>query len=57
MANLAQKALRVLKNEGLDIVLFKIKVRFDIKNIYKNWIAGNERNILYTEELEYRPFF
>lgn len=57
MANLAQKALRVLKNEGLDIVLFKMKVRFDIKNIYKNWIAGNERSILHTEELEYRPFF
>lgn len=57
MANLMQKALRVLKNEGLDIVLFKIKVRFDIKNIYKNWIAGNERNILYTEELGYNPFF
>lgn len=57
MANLVQKALRVLKNEGLDIVLFKVKVRFEIKNIYKNWIAGNERNILYTEELEYNPFF
>lgn len=57
MSVLVKKALRVLKNEGLDIVLFKIKIRMDIRNIYKNWIAGNERNILYTEPLSYNPFF
>lgn len=57
MANLVHKALRVLKNEGLDVVLYKTKYRFDVKNIYKNWIMGNERNILYTEKLSYNPLF
>lgn len=57
MAMLVRKALRVLKNEGLDIVLYKIKVRVDVRNIYKKWIAGNERNLLYTEELSYNPRF
>lgn len=54
-AILIKKALRVLKNEGLDIVFYKLKVRFQAKHIYKKWIAGNERNLLYTEELEYNP--
>lgn len=54
---LIKKALRVLKNEGLDVVLYKTRLRFDIKNIYSNWIAGNERNLMYTEELEYNPMF
>lgn len=57
MSMLVKKALRVLKNEGLDIVFYKIKVRLDNRNIYKKWIAGNERNLTYTEELSYNPLF
>lgn len=57
MSMLVKKALRVLKNEGLDIVFYKLKVRLDNRNIYKKWIAGNERNIKYTEPLKYNPLF
>lgn len=57
MSMLVKKALRVLKNEGLDIVFYKIKVRLYNRNIYKKWIAGNERNLTYTEELSYNPLF
>lgn len=54
---LVRKALRVLKNEGVDVVFYKIKLRRNVRNIYKKWIAGNERNLEATKELEYNPFF
>jgi glycosyltransferase involved in cell wall biosynthesis len=54
-AILIRKAFRVLKNEGLDIVFYKLKVRYMSKHIYSRWIAGNERNLLYTQKLEYNP--
>ena len=57
MSMLVKKALRVLKNEGLDIVFYKLKVRLDNRNIYKKWVAGNERNLTYVEELSYNPLF
>lgn len=57
MPRLIGKALQVLKNEGLDIVFYKTGLRLKKKDYYKRWIAGNERNILYTESLAYNPFF
>lgn len=57
MSMLVKKALRVLKNEGLDVVFFKLNIRFGKKDIYKKWVKGNERNILHTETLEYNPMF
>lgn len=52
---LAKKALRVLRNEGMDVVLYKLKLRRNVRDLYKKWIAGNERNIMAAEPLEYNP--
>lgn len=47
----------MLKNEGLDVVFYKLKIRRTNRHIYKRWIAGNERNILETASLQYNPRF
>lgn len=52
---LVQKALRVLRNEGMDVVLYKLQLRRNVRNIYKKWIAGNERNVLNVEPMDYNP--
>lgn len=52
-----KKVLQILRNEGLDIVWYKVKRRFASKDYYKKWIAGNERNIMHAENLSYNPFF
>ena len=57
MPNLVAKALDILKNEGLDIVFYKIMKKFDRKDMYQMWIARNERNLLKTEQLDYNPKF
>ncbi|MGN0142133.1 MAG: glycosyltransferase [Roseburia sp.] len=57
MPQLVRKAFRVLANEGWDIVFYKMRHRFDVRNIYKNWIAGSEQEILETEPLAYNPKF
>lgn len=59
---LIKKALLVWKNEGFDMVLFKIKLKFSLKNlymknIYKKWIAENESSERPDEKLAYHPFF
>ncbi len=51
-----KKVLGILRNEGLDIVWYKVKRRFASKDYYKKWIRGNERNIMLTEPLSYNPF-
>lgn len=57
---LIAKALQVWKNEGLDMVLFKIKLKYSMKtlymkNVYKKWIAENETNVQPMEKLAYQP--
>lgn len=57
---LLEKVLRVWKNEGIDMVFYKIRYNMDlrnrgIKNIYPSWIAENERNVRDTETLDYNP--
>ncbi len=55
--DLMGKAIRVLFNEGPDVFMFKIKNKIEVKNIYKKWIETNEKNLTYTEPLEYNPLF
>lgn len=57
MPNLVAKAFDILKNEGLDIVFYKIIKKFDRKDIYQMWISRNERNQMKTETLNYNPKF
>ena len=54
---LYKKALKVLVNEGLDVFIYKTKFRYNVRNIYKNWIAGNEKDLDKVEELSYNPLF
>lgn len=57
MPKLVSKALKVLKNEGLDIVFYKIARKFDRGDIYQQWVSSNERNLYATEKLAYNPRF
>ena len=57
MPKLVTKALKVLKNEGLDIVFYKIARKFDRGDIYQQWVSSNERNLYATEKLSYNPRF
>ena len=57
MPKLVSKALKVLKNEGLDIVFYKIARKFDRGDIYEQWVRSNERNLTQIEPLSYNPRF
>lgn len=57
MPKLVSKALKVLKNEGLDIVFYKIARKFDRGDIYQKWVSSNERNLTHVEPLSYNPRF
>ena len=57
MPKLVTKALKVLKNEGLDIVFYKIARKFDRGDVYQQWVRSNERNFYGTEKLSYNPRF
>ncbi len=57
LLRLTRKVICVAKNEGMDVVLYKVKYARGVRNIYSRWIAGNERNLLRMEELGYHPFF
>ncbi|MCR5215570.1 MAG: glycosyltransferase [Lachnospiraceae bacterium] len=51
----AKKAGRVLKNEGLFIVLYKVYKRLCGNTTYRDWIAGNELNLTSAERFDYEP--
>lgn len=60
--NLIKKAFQTWKNDGLDMVFYKARLKMDPKNIYnKNmymkWEAENEKMALHTENLDYNPLF
>lgn len=57
MPGLVSKALKVLKNEGMDIVFYKIGQKLKREDIYQKWLVSNEKNLLQTEVLSYNPFF
>ncbi len=57
-----KKAYFVWKNEGTDMFLYKVKMKLDMKNIfrkslYRKWIEANERDIMEVTELKYNPLF
>lgn len=57
-----KKAYFVWKNEGTDMFLHKVKMKLDMKNIfrksmYRKWIDVNESDIMMVTELEYNPLF
>lgn len=51
----AGRAASVLKNEGVDVFMYKLRNRNRKKNEYELWMEQNEGNQLYTEELAYNP--
>lgn len=51
----AGRAASVLKNEGVDVLLYKVRNHQKSRNDYELWIAQNEGNQLYVEPLEYNP--
>lgn len=60
--NRAKKAYYVWKNEGFDMLMYKVKLKLDMKNIfrkslYPRWIEANEIDTMEVTELEYQPFF
>ncbi len=57
LCRLVKKAAGVARTEGIEVAFYKVKYAQGVRNIYKRWIAGNERGLLHTEELEYTPFF
>lgn len=57
-----QKAHYIWKTEGTDMLLYKVKLKLDMKNIfgkssYRRWIDANECDIMRVTELEYNPLF
>lgn len=57
-----KKAYYVWKNEGTDMFLHKVKLKLDMKNIfrksmYRKWLDVNESDIMTVTELEYNPLF
>lgn len=57
-----KKAYYVWKNEGTDMFLHKVKLKLDMKNIfrksmYRKWLDVNESEIMAVTELEYNPLF
>lgn len=62
LMNQVKKAYYIWKAEGMDMLLYKVKLKLDMKNIfrkslYKRWIEANEHDIMAVTELEYRPLF
>lgn len=60
--NRLKKAYAIWKNEGTDMLLYKVKSKLDMKNIfrksmYRRWIEANEVNQLEVTELSYNPLF
>lgn len=57
-----KKAYFIWKNEGTDMFLHKVKLKLDMKNIfrksmYRKWMDVNESDIMAVTELEYNPLF
>lgn len=62
ITNRIRKAYLIWKNEGMHMLIYKVKMKFDMKNIfrkslYKRWIEANEHDIYDVTELEYNPLF
>lgn len=62
LMNRVSKAYYVWKNEGTDMLIYKVKLKLDMKNIfrkslYRRWIEANERDIMDVTELKYQPLF
>ena len=62
LINRIKKAYLIWKNDGIYMLLYKVKAKFNVKNIfqksqYKKWIEANEHDIYNVTELEYNPLF
>lgn len=60
--NRVRKAYNIWKNDGLDMLMYRVKLKMDAKNIfqksmYRKWIEANEHDIRKVTELSYKPFF
>lgn len=57
-----KKAYHVWKDEGIDMFLYRVKLKVEKKNIfrksmYRKWMDVNESDIMTVTELEYNPLF
>ncbi len=62
LMNQVKKAYSTWKNEGPDMLFYKVKLKLDMKNVfrrsaYSRWVEANERDIMDVEELKYNPLF
>lgn len=51
----AVKAARVLKNDGMAALIYKVRNYNETKNAYDKWIEINENNVMETQKLEWNP--
>lgn len=57
MSRLVDKAVRILKNEGPEILIYKFMKKVENNDTYKKWIESNEKHQADAEKLEYNPMF
>lgn len=62
LLNKAKKAYDLWRTEGLDMVIYKIKLKLRRKSVfqendYERWIRANESDIMEVTALDYSPLF
>lgn len=62
LMNQLKKAYYVWQTEGFDMMVYKVRLKLNIKNLfqenaYKKWIKANETNVMEVTELSYNPLF